>query len=959
MNFQKYTIKASEAVQAAQKKAVELKNTEFSPLHLLDALVVEKDGLVRTLLSKLNLDMQDLEQKLTDKVALLPHAQSSTQLVMSTMLRDVFMEAEKGMERLKDEFVSTEHLLIAITKVPSEAKDFLAEFSVDENKILESLQKIRGNQRVTDQDPESKYQSLEKYTIDLTAEASKGHMDPIIGRDDEVRRTMQILSRRTKNNPVLIGEPGVGKTAVAEGLAQRIVAGDVPDTLKNKKILSLDLGALVAGAKFRGEFEDRLKSVLKELDKSEGKIILFIDELHTIVGAGAAEGSMDASNLLKPMLARGRLRCIGATTIKEYRKYIEKDAALERRFQPVLVEEPNVEDTITILRGIKEKYEVHHGVRITDGALIAAANLSDRYISDRQLPDKAIDLVDEATSALKMEIESEPIEIEKLNRAIVKLKIEKESLKKEKDTASIERLEIINKEMAEMKEKKDALDIQWNAEKESILAIHNSKMALDKVKVEAEKAERRGDLQKAAEMRYGQIPELEKNLKEAEEKIKQTQTDKQILREEVVEEDIARVIARWTGIPVSKMLTSETEKLTHMEAEIQKRVIGQSEAIKSISNAVRRSRAGISEESRPIGSFIFLGPTGVGKTELAKALAEFLFNDDNSIVRLDMSEYMEKHAIARMIGSPPGYVGHDEGGQLTEAIRRKPYSVVLFDEIEKAHPDVFNLLLQVLDDGRLTDSKGRTIDFKNTVIIMTSNLGSQVIQSFADDLMDENLEEVQEEMEKTDESIMDSIKSNPEERIVALEEPKKDEISIKNEDTIDDEHRLVMQEKQEIKKFEEKEETVNIENKEKITEEEIKSKLDNSKDSAKQKEIRDAVMQILQQQFKPEFLNRVDDIIIFHALKKSEIKRIIDIQLKDIKKRLDRQKIKLEVSDAAINFLTNKGYDPAFGARPLKRTLQNLLLDELAMGIVEGDIPEGTLIKVDVKEDKLVFIKQK
>ncbi len=918
MNFKKYTIKASEAVQEAQRQAVELKNTQFSPLHLLNALVQEKDSLVRTLLNNLNIELTDFENKLKDKVALLPHVQSSSQLAMSTELRDVFIEAEKVMARLTDEFVSTEHLFIAISKISSPAKDLLKEYNIDESKILESLQKVRGNQRVIDQDPESKYQSLEKYTIDLTAEASQGKIDPIIGRDDEIRRTMQILSRRTKNNPVIIGEPGVGKTAIAEGLAQRIVAGDVPDTLKNKKVLALDLGALVAGAKFRGEFEDRLKAVLKEIDNAEGQIILFIDELHTIVGAGASEGSMDASNLLKPMLARGKLRAIGATTLKEYRKYIEKDAALERRFQPVLVEEPSVEDTITILRGIKEKYEVHHGVRITDSALIAAATLSDRYINDRQLPDKAIDLVDEATSSLKMEIESEPIEIEKLNRTIMKLEIEKEALKKETDQASQERIRNIKKRIAEIKETKDALDVQWNAEKESILAIQNSKTTLDQLKNNAEKAERNGDLQTAAEIRYDKIPALEKKLKNAEEKIKKTQNEKQILREEVVEADIANVISRWTGIPVSKMLSSEADKLSHMEAELHKRLIGQTEAIKSVSNAVRRSRAGVSEESRPIGSFIFLGPTGVGKTELSKSLADFLFNDENAMIRIDMSEYMEKHAVARLIGAPPGYIGHDEGGQLTEAVRRKPYSVLLFDEIEKAHPDVFNLLLQILDDGRLTDSKGRTVNFKNTVIIMTSNLGSQIIQQFSKDLIEDE-ESTKEKTEKVAKS---------EDKRLEAEKTTKELIKVNND----------------------------FKQNTKLTDEDaIIAELENKKKGERKKELRKKVMGILQAHFKPEFLNRVDDIIMFHNLSKPEIKQIVELQLIDVQKRLNKQQIKLKISETAKNLIVEKGYDPAFGARPLKRTLQNLLLDELAMEIIEGKIKEGAIVKIDVEEGKLTF----
>lgn len=954
MNFKKYTIKASEAVQDAQKKAIELKNTEFSPLHLLQALVVEKDSLVRTILMNLSVSLEEFEQKLKEKVALLPHVESSTQLVMSTALRDIFMEAEKVMERLTDEFVSTEHLFIALAKINSAAKELLNEHQIDENKILGSLQKVRGNQRVVDQDPESKYQSLEKYTIDLTAEAAKGNIDPIIGRDDEIRRTMQILSRRTKNNPVVIGEPGVGKTAIAEGLAQRIVAGDVPETLKDKKILALDLGSLVAGAKFRGEFEDRLKAVLKEIDKAEGQIILFIDELHTIVGAGASEGSMDASNLLKPMLARGRLRCVGATTLKEYRKYIEKDAALERRFQPVLVEEPDVEDTITILRGIKEKYEVHHGVRITDGALIAAATLSDRYINDRQLPDKAIDLVDEATSSLKMEIESEPIEIEKLNRTIMKLEIEMEALKRENDEASLERIRNIKKRIAEIKERKDALDVQWSAEKESIMAIHNSKMALDQLKNDAEKAERNGDLQTAAEIRYDKIPKLEEKLKTAEAKIKRTQTEKQILREEVIEEDIANVVARWTGIPVSKMLSSEASKLAHMEAELQKRVIGQRDAIKSVSNAVRRSRAGVAEESRPIGSFIFLGPTGVGKTELGKSLADFLFNDQNAMVRIDMSEYMEKHAIARLIGAPPGYVGHDEGGQLTEAVRRKPYSVVLFDEVEKAHPDVFNLLLQILDDGRLTDSKGRTVNFKNTVIIMTSNLGSEIIQAHTSELIEIEEQEAAEEAEAKE---LEKEKREMKETRLSADDLKNTEIDSEaneinhTEDTIDNAHRIVNTEEKAVTEFDE---TANPTTP-KTEEDEIIEEVKKKKNDEKKEEIRKKLLEVLQQHFKPEFLNRVDDIIIFHNLRKEEIRQILDLQLNDIQKRLKKQKIKLELTDKTKDFLAEKGYDPAFGARPLKRTLQNLLLDELAMEIIEGNVSEGAVVKVDVENGKVVF----
>jgi ATP-dependent Clp protease ATP-binding subunit ClpB len=758
---------------------------------------------------------------------------------------------------MKDEFVSLEHILLAVTgEKEGEAARLLAVAGITRDTILKALVDIRGGQRITDQNPEDKYQALERFSQDLTAIASKGDLDPVIGRDDEIRRIVQVLSRRTKNNPVLIGEPGVGKTAIVEGLAQRIIQGDIPETLKDKRVVSLDMGALVAGAKYRGEFEDRLKAVLKEVIDAHGQIILFIDEIHTMVGAGAAEGAVDASNMLKPALARGELRCVGATTIKEYRKHIEKDAALERRFQPVMVEEPTVEDTISILRGLKEKYEVHHGVRIKDSALVAAATLSHRYITDRFLPDKAIDLVDEATSGLRIEIDSLPAEIDDIQRKITQLEIEKEALKKEKDQASKDRLKKIEKDLSELRGQTDEMTAHWKREKETISNIRNIKEKLESTRSDAQIAERQGDLTRAAELKYGTLIELEKSLNEENKKLEEFQSDQKMLKEEVDSEDIAEVVAKWTGIPVSRMMEGEKEKLLKMEDRVGLRVIGQEKGIIAVANAVRRARSGLQDPNRPIGSFIFLGPTGVGKTELARALAEFLFDDEQYMVRVDMSEYMEKHSVARLIGAPPGYVGYDEGGYLTEAVRRHPYSVVLFDEIEKAHPDVFNVLLQILDDGRMTDGKGRTVDFKNTVLIMTSNVGTQWIQELGDK---KSLE-----MEKR---VMDALRST----------------------------------------------------------------------------------------FKPEFLNRIDEIVIFNSLGLEEIKKIVEIQMGLLAKRLEASKITLELTDKAKEFLANSGFDPVYGARPLKRTIQHLVQDPLAMKILDGSVKEGDHLRMDVGDGNLVF----
>jgi ATP-dependent Clp protease ATP-binding subunit ClpB len=860
LRFDRFTLKAQEAVQSAQKIVLDNNQQQLDVEHLLLALLEQSEGVVLPILQKLGANPAAIKKAVFEEIQRRPQVSGAGagQLYITPRLNQVFDAAFEEMEKLRDEYVSTEHLLIAIAgERGGISASILAREGVTRDAILKVLVDIRGSQRVTDQTPEDKYQALEKYARDLTELARRGKLDPVIGRDEVIRRVIQVLSRRTKNNPVLIGDPGVGKTAIVEGLAQRIVAGDVPDTIKDKRVVALDMGALIAGAKYRGEFEDRLKAVIKEVQESEGNIILFIDEIHTLVGAGAAEGAMDASNLLKPALARGELRCVGATTLDEYRKYIEKDAALERRFQPVFVDEPSVEDTISILRGLKEKYEIHHGVRIKDTALVSAAVLSHRYITDRFLPDKAIDLVDEAASRLRIEIASMPAELDEIERRIRTLEIERQAVKKEKDEASRERLAAIEKELAELQEKSSQLKAHWQLEKDLISQIHKIKEEIDRAKMEAERAEVEGDLERVSEIRYGRLIELNKQLEEANKRLAEIQKERKMLKEEVDEEDVARIVSEWTHIPVSKLMEGEMEKLVHMEERLKERVVGQDEAITAVANAVRRGRAGISEPNRPIGSFIFMGPTGVGKTELARALAEFLFDDENAMIRIDMSEYMEKHTVARLIGAPPGYVGYEEGGQLTEAVRRRPYSVILFDEIEKAHPDVFNLFLQILDDGRLTDGQGRTVDFKNTVIIMTSNVGSQWIAELADN----------------------------------------------------------------------------------------------------EEEMRHRVIEALRAQFKPEFLNRLDDIIIFHPLKQEQIKQIVDIQLRRLQKRLAERKLTLQLTEAAKEFLAKVGYDPTYGARPLKRAIQQYILDPLSLKIIEGEFPEGSTIQVDEENGKLIFKK--
>jgi len=852
MRIDRFTQKMQEALQSAQDLASQHSHAEIANEHFLLALLQQPEGVVRPLLEQIEVPVNQLEQDLQIQLQQRPTVTGgSVEIRIGPNLRTVLDGAEREMSRLKDEYISAEHYLLALAASNVPTARMLKDLGATHPKLLQALQQIRGSQRVVDQNPEGKYQALEKYGRDLTEMARRGKIDPVIGRDNEIRRIMQVLSRRTKNNPVLIGDPGVGKTAIVEGLARRIVSGDVPESLKQKRLIAMDIGAMVAGAKFRGEFEDRLKAFLKEVTDAQGAIVLFIDELHTIVGAGAAEGSVDASNLLKPQLARGELRAIGATTLDEYRKYIEKDAALERRFQPVLVEEPSVEDTIAILRGLKERYEVHHGVRIQDAALVAAAVLSNRYIPDRFLPDKAIDLVDEAASRLKIELDSMPTEIDVIERQIMQHEMERQALKKEKDPASKEQLKRLERELSELKEKSDALKAEWLKEKADLEEQRKLKEELDRLRTELETAQRRGELGKASEVQYGRIPEVERKLDELQVKASQ---GRRILREEVTEEDIAEVVSNWTHIPVSRLQEGEREKLLRLEQHLHQRVVDQDEAIKAVSNAVRRARAGLQDENRPIGSFIFLGPTGVGKTELSRALAEFLFDDEHAMIRIDMSEYMEKHTVARIIGAPPGYVGYEEGGQLTEAVRRKPYSVILFDEIEKAHQDVFNVLLQVLDDGRITDGQGRTVDFKNTVIIMTSNIGSEF-----------------------------------------------------------------------------------------ITEEEsseARSRL---------------VMDALRRHFRPEFLNRVDEVIIFDRLGENELKKIVEIQLNRLTRRLQQKNITLDLSDEAKAFIARAGYDPVYGARPLKRAIQRHILDPLSLDILGGKFREGQTIGVDARDGALAF----
>ncbi|NEO35804.1 MAG: ATP-dependent chaperone ClpB [Moorea sp. SIOASIH] len=858
-NPNQFTEKAWEAIAHTQDVAKAGRQQQIETEHLMKAML-DQDGLATSILNKAEVSVQGVREATESFIKKQPKVSGNSDSVyLGRSMNSLLDRAESYRKEYQDDYISIEHLILAYLKDDRFGKSLFQKFKLDENRLKLTIADIRGNQKVTDQNPEGKYQALEKYGRDLTEAAREGKLDPVIGRDDEIRRTIQILSRRTKNNPVLMGEPGVGKTAIAEGLAQRIIAGDVPQSLKDRQLIALDMGALIAGAKFRGEFEERLKAVLKEVTDSQGKIILFIDEIHTVVGAGASQGAMDAGNLLKPMLSRGELRCIGATTLDEYRKYIEKDAALERRFQQVYVDQPSVADTISILRGLKERYEVHHGVKIADSALVAAATLSTRYISDRFLPDKAIDLMDEAAARLKMEITSKPEELDEIDRKIIQLEMERLSLQKETDLASIERLERLEKELADLKEEQRTLNAQWQSEKDVIDRIQGIKEEIDRVNVEIQQAERDYDLNRAAKLKYGKLAELQKSLETVEQQLAENQTSsKSLLREEVTEADIAEIISKWTGIPISKLVESQKEKLLHLEEELHKRVIGQEEAVTAVADAIQRSRAGLADPNRPTASFIFLGPTGVGKTELAKALAAYLFDTEEAMVRIDMSEYMEKHTVSRLIGAPPGYVGYEEGGQLTESIRRRPYAVILFDEIEKAHPDVFNVMLQILDDGRVTDAQGHTVDFKNSVIIMTSNIGSQYI-------------------------------------------------------------------------------------------------LDVAGDDSKYEEMRSRVMEAMRSSFRPEFLNRIDEVIIFHTLQKHQLRNIVQLQTLRLEQRLADRKMSLKLSDAALDFLAELGYDPVFGARPLKRAIQRELETPIAKGILRSEFNDGDTIFVDVNNERLSF----